>query len=246
MNNKAINRELFISFLQEILCDFSPAGRERILNDLKRTKNQILCSSGKIKSISKIGSPSVNKILTKLQSSKNYEDQDINWTKTEGVKFDLIETRKAAKFLCLQLEKVNFNNKEKFVECLLKELSRQNDTLLRKLAVLKYKSKSPGGKLVGKQTKLSKNNNLGFVYEHTIPMKYLIKEVVDIVVANKTNEKIDFIFSKLISVELNTDHDDLILKSGLRSKMPSNWQWDHDPLDRYWASGIPKESLRLL
>ena len=77
-------------------------------------------------------------------------------------------------------------------------------------------------------------------------MKFLIKEIIDIIVSNKTKEKIDFIFSKLISVELNTDHDDIILKSGLKSKMPSNWKWDHDPLDRYWASGIPKESLRLL
>jgi len=52
--------------------------------------------------------------------------------------------------------------------------------------------------------------------------------------------------SKLFSVWLNTDDDILLKKSGLNSKMPTNWTWENDPLERYWKAGIDKNSIEEL
>jgi len=66
-----------------------------------------------------------------------------------------------------------------FVETLLKELKGNNLSLLRLESQPKYKSKIPGSRLVGKQTQSSRNKNLGFVLEHTIPANFWKKDIGD-------------------------------------------------------------------
>lgn len=246
MKNKDLDKERFIEFVIEFLLNFSPKGRVRILKDLKRTKSQILCFSEKLNSVSKIGTPIVKQILDRIEMHRSYKDVGINWDKTEGVKFDIIENRKAVKLIFLKLEEVYDQKGEKLVKLFLSQLCKQNDTLIRKLSVLKYRSKSPGTRLVGKQTINNKHKNIGYVYEHTIPVKYFINEVISMIEAKKINENVDNIFNKLISVELNTDDDQLVVENGLKDKMPMKWTWDKDPLERYWISGIKRDSLEIL
>jgi hypothetical protein len=243
MKNTEIDKVQFIEFIIDFLLDFSPKGRVRILKDLKRIKSQILCTSEKLSSVSKIGSPLVKHILNKIGESENYIDIGIEWNRTEGVKFDINEDRKAVKLIFLKLEEIYSQKGEEMIKLFLSQLCPQNDTLIRKLSVLKYRSKSPGTRLVGKQTVNNNNKNIGFVYEHTIPIKYFILEVISLLKTKKINEKIDNIFNKLISVELNTDDDQLVVAKGLKEKMPNDWNWDKDPLERYWISGVKINSL---
>ena len=246
MKNKDLYKERFIEFVSDFLLDFTPKGRIRILKDLKRTKSQILCTSEKLSSVSKIGTPIVKQILERIKMHQNYRDVGIKWDKTEGVKFDIIENRKAVKIIFLKLEEVYVQKGEKLVKLFLSQLCKQNDTLIRKLSILKYRSKSPGTRLVGKQTINNKNKNIGYVYEHTIPVKYFINEVISMLEAKKINENIDNVFNKLISVELNTDDDQMVVEKGLKDTMPNGWNWDKNPLDRYWISGIKRDSLEIL
>jgi hypothetical protein len=185
----------------------------------------------------------VKQILDKIGVSENYIDIGIEWNRTEGVKFDINEDRKAVKLIFLKLEEMYSQKGEEMIKLFLSQLCTQNNTLIRKLSVLKYRSKSPGARLVGKQTVNNKNKNIGFVYEHTIPVKYFIIEVISLLKTKKMNEKIDNIFNKLISVELNTDDDQLVVIKGLKEKMPKDWNWNKDPLERYWISGIKRNSL---
>ena len=246
MKNKELVKEKFIEFIIGFLLDISPKGRARILKDLKRTKSQILCSSEKLNSVSKIGSPLVRQILDRIEWNQNYRDVGIEWDKTEGVKFDIIENRKAVKLIFLKLEEIYSQKNEELVKLFLSQLCKQNNTLIRKLSNLKYRSKNPGTRLVGKQTINNKHKNNGYIYEHTIPVKYFIKEMICILETKNMNMKIDNIFNKLISVELNTDDDQLIISRGLKDTMPKGWNWDKDPLERYWISGINKESIEIL
>ena len=103
MKNKDLYKERFIEFVSDFLLDFTPKGRIRILKDLKRTKSQILCTSEKLSSVSKIGTPIVKQILERIKMHQNYRDVGIKWDKTEGVKFDIIENRKAVKIIFLKL-----------------------------------------------------------------------------------------------------------------------------------------------
>ena len=226
--------------------DFNLDGRKRILKDLKRTQSQILCTSNNLKSVSKVGAPLVKKILSKIELNQCYRDNDINWSKTQGVNFDIVENRKAVKLIFLKLEEIYHTKGEKLPKLFLSQLCTQNDTLIRKLSVLKYRSKKPGFKLVGKQTLNNKHKNFGFVYEHTIPLKYFIVEVIKLFNLKQTDVQIDFIFSKLISVELNTDDNQLVSQKGLKDTMPNGWTWENDPLERYWISGIKRDSLTKL
>jgi hypothetical protein len=246
MQKKDLEKNNFVEFIYEFLLDFSPDGRKRILKDLKRTKSQILCSSGNLKSVSKVGAPLVKEILSKLELNESYRDIGINWSKTEGVNFDIVENRKAVKLIFLKLEEIYHTKGEELPKLFLSQLSTQNNTLIRKLSVLKYKSKKPGCKLVGKQTLNNKHKNFGYVYEHTIPIKYFIVEVIKLFNLNQINVQMDFIFSKLISVELNTDDDQLVVLKGLKFTMPNRWSWENDPLERYWISGIERDSLTKL
>jgi hypothetical protein len=246
MKKKDIKKNNFIEFICEFLVDFSLEGRKRILKDLKRTQSQILCTSNNLKSVSKVGAPLVKKILSKIELNQFCRDNDINWSKTEGVNFDIVENRKAVKLIFLKLEEIYHTKGEELPKLFLSQLCTQNDTLIRKLSVLKYKSKKPGSKLVGKQTLKNKHKNFGYVYEHTIPIKYFIVEAIRLFNSKQMNVQIDFIFSKLISVELNTDDDQLVVLKGLKFTMPNGWTWENDPLERYWISGIKRDSLTKL
>jgi hypothetical protein len=238
-----IDRNEYINFLKDFLQNFSPSGRDRILNDLKKTNSQILCKKDGRKSISEIGSPTVVQILKDLEIFNQYEDQNIDWQKTEGVNYKVLEGRKAVKHILIKLEKYSNDKYDiKFRHKLFSEIGLQKESMLNKLSILKYKSKTPGSRLVSKQ-----NNHItkqtGLTDEHVIPIKYQRKEFLKLIDSNKLEEEIDLIFSKLIMVKLNTDDDEKINQMGFKSTMPPNWTWNDDPLERYWQSGIDPNSL---
>jgi len=238
-----IDRNDYINFLKDFLQSFSPLGRNRILKDLKKTKSQILCKKEGINCIKEIGSPTVVQILKDLEIFDQYEDQNIDWQKTEGVNYKVLEGRKAVKYILIKLEKYSNDKYDiKFRHKLFSEIGLQKESMLNKLSILKYKSKTPGSRLVSKQ-----NNHItkqtGLTDEHVIPIKYQRKEFLKLIDSNKLEEEIDLIFSKLIMVKLNTDDDEKINQMGFKSTMPPNWTWNDDPLERYWQSGIDPNSL---
>jgi len=238
-----IDRNDYIDFLKDFLQSFSPSGRVRILNDLKKTKSQILCKKDGRKSIGEIGNPTVNQILKDLENYNTNDENEIDWEKTKGIKYEIIEGRKAIKYILIKLVKYsNIKYGIKFKHKFLSELGSQQEAMLNKLSILKYKSKTPGSRLVSKQ-----NNHItkqtGLTDEHVIPIKYQRKEFLKLIDSNKIDEKIDMIFSKLIIVKLNTDDDEKINRMGFKSTMPPNWSWNDDPLERYWQSGIDPNSL---
>lgn len=238
-----IDRNEYINFLKDFLKDFSPSGRKRILDDLKKTNSLILCKKDGRKSVDEIGNPTINKILKDLENYTKYDDNEINWEKTNGIKYEILEGRKAIKFILIKIEKYsNIKYDIKFKHTFFSELGAQKESMLKKLSILKYKSKTPGSRLVSKQ-----NNHItkqrGLIAEHVIPIKYQIKEFLKLIDSNKLEEEIDLIFSKLIMVKLNTDDEEKINRMGFKSTMPPNWTWNDDPLERYWQSGIDPNSL---
>lgn len=238
-----IDRNDYINFLKDFLENFSPSGRNRILKDLKKTNSQILCKKEGTKSINEIGSPTVIQILKDLENYKKYDDNEIDWEKTEGVNYKVLEGRKAVKHILIKLEnKSNDKYDIRFRHKLFSELGLQKESLLNKLSILNYKSKKPGSRLVSKQNNHIANQT-GLTDEHVIPIKYQRKELLRLMDSNKIEEEIDLIFSKLIMVKLNTDDDEKINRMGFKSKMPPNWTWNDDPLERYWQSGIDPLSL---
>ena len=249
-----ISQDEFIDTLVDTLHVFSPEGRDRILKDLTRVESQLLCK-GQLngltsKGVTAFGKP--NRILIERRIKEKYTnsffiDNDIKWKLTAGVNFDLEETRKAFKNIIKLLSFLyRANNNKLFIEALLNELKGNNSSLFRLLSQPKYKSKTPGSRLVGKQTNSSSNKNIGFVLEHTIPAKYFYVKLLEIIDSNSVESELDKVMPKLFSVWLNTDDDILLKKSGLNSQMPLNWTWDNNPLERYWSAGIEKDSLNKL
>jgi hypothetical protein len=241
----------FINTLVETLHVFSPNGRKRIYKDLTHVETQILCT-GQLNGqtsmgVTAFGKPNRNlieKLIREKYTNFTYIDNGINWKLTSGVNFELIETRKSIKLITGYLSNLYRSAKyRQFVKIFLKELKGNNFSMIKLLSQPKYKSKTPGSRLVGKQTQKSKNKNLGFVLEHTIPAHFLEKKLFQIIESNTVETELDLVLSKLFSVWLNTDDDILLKKSGLNSKMPPNWTWADDPLERYWLSGIDKNSL---
>lgn len=244
----------FIDTLVDSLHVFSPEGRKRIYKDLTHANTQLLCK-GQLngqpsKGVSAFGKP--NRILIEKRISEKYInftfiDNGIKWELTSGVKFELSETRKSVKLIVSYLSELSkSNNYKAFIITLLKQLKGNNLSLIRLLSQPKYKSKTPGSRLVGKQTQSSRNKNLGFVLEHTIPADFFSNKLLEIIDFNSVEIELELVMSKLFSVWLNTDDDILLKKSGLNSKMPPNWTWENDPLERYWLAGIKKDSLEKL
>jgi hypothetical protein len=249
-----VNQTEFINKLIELMYVFTPEGRKRIFSDLKRVNTQILCSGSNgnkpCKGVSAFGVPNVKLIQSRLSesdSSGNFIDIDVNWKMTSGVKFSIFETQKAVRVVLYYLYDLYQNDEYKpFVMVFLKELSGNNFSLIRLLSQPKYKSKNPGNKLVGKQTLNNNIKNKGYVLEHTIPLKVLITKISLMFNENTLDVELDYVMMKLFAVWLNTDDDILLKKSGLNSKMPPNWTWDDDPLERYWYAGINKDSLEII
>jgi hypothetical protein len=237
-----VDKIQYIQFLITFLKDFSPSGRKRVLEDLKKTQGQILCSQNGQRSVSKIGSPIVEQIMKDLEKYVDYVDNEIDWDKTKGQKFDLFENRKAFRFVLKKLQEYSFEGNFFLRDKFLQELGLQKENMFNKLSFLKLKSKVPGKSLVSKQNKHS-SNVLGYTDEHVIPIKCQIKKVIEILDKRALDEEIEIFFSKLFLVKLNTDDNEKINKIGLKDKMPNNWNWNQDPFERYWQSGIDPSSL---
>ncbi len=248
-----ISQTNFIYSLIDTLYVFSPEGRDRIYKDLTKVKTQILCKgnlNGKpSEGVSIFGCPNrtmIEKQIIEKYTQSDFIDNEIKWELTYGVKFNLEESRKAAKVLITYLSKLyNLENSEYklFIETFLSQLRGNNSSLLSKLYPLKFISKIPGCRLVGKQTSISNSKDFGFAEEHVIPVKFYFSKILSLIKTNSVENEIDKIFSKLFLVKLNTDDDMKLKQSGLNSKMPPNWSWDDDPLERYWFAGIDKDSL---
>lgn len=252
MKSKITQAE-FIDALVNTLYVFSPEGRKRIYNDLTQVNSQLLCKgqlNGQlIKGVTAFGKP--NRVLIENQIKKKYNntnfiDNDIKWELTSGVKFNIDETRKAVKILLIYLCKFHNNDHFEnmiFIEKFLFELRGNKNSLFSMLSPLKYKSKIAGSKLVGKQTPSSNINDLGYVDEHVIPVKFYISKFLSLIKSKSVESEIDTVMTKLFVVKLNTDDDIKLKKSGLNIKMPPNWTWEDDPLERYWFAKIDKNSL---
>jgi hypothetical protein len=256
-NSKFKNTQTeFIDSLIDTLYVFSPKGRDRIYKDLTKVNTQILCKvdiDGKLsKGVTAFGNPNrmlIEKQIIKKYPNSDFIDTDVKWELTYGVKFNLEESRKAAKVLITYLCKLyNLENSEYklFIEMFLIQLRGNNSSLLSKLYPLKFKSKIPGSRLVGKQTSISNSTDFGFAEEHVIPVKFYFSKILSLIKSNSVKNEMDKIFSKLFLVKLNTDEDMKLKQSGLNSKMPPNWTWDDDPLERYWYAGINKDSLEII
>ena len=249
-----MNQSEFIDKLTELMCVFSPLGRKRIFSDLKRVNSQILCSglngNKPGKGISAFGVPNVNLIESRInerESGFDFIDVDVNWKITSGVNFKLFETQKAVRVVLYYLNDLYKKKEYKpFVIVFLKELAGNNFSLIRLLSQPKFISKSPGSKLVGKQTINGNIKNKGYVLEHTIPLKVFITKIIEMFDENTLDAELDYVMIKLFAVYLNTDDDYLLKKSNLNSKMPPTWSWKDDPLERYWYAGIKKDSLEMI
>lgn len=250
-NKSKMTQAEFIDMLVDTLHVFSPKGRKRIYKDLTHVNTQMLCkgllNGQSSKGVTAFGKPNrilIEKRISEKYTNSTYIDNGIKWELTSGVKFKLDETKKSVKLIISYLSDLSSSNKYKqFVEILLNELKGNNFSMIKLLSQPKYKSKIPGTRLVGKQTKNSRNKNLGFVLEHTVPANFLEKKLLEIIDSNAVETELDLVMSKLFSVWLNTDDDILLKKSGLNSKMPHNWTWENDPLERYWFAKIDKNSL---
>lgn len=244
----------FMNYLVDVMHVFSPKGRKRIYSDLTKVDSQILCFGNadgqKMKGVTAFGKPNrdlIEKRILEKYSNTEYIDKDIYWEYTSGIRFNLETTKNAFKIIIKYLSFLKKNGGyDEFIDLFLRELKGNNYSLMRLLSQLKYKSKIPGNKLVGKQTVTSNVKNKGYVLEHTIPAKYLKVKLLEILESDSLEKELDNVMSKLFSVWLNTDDDIKLKRSGLNSKMPVNWTWKDDPLERYWSSGIDKDSLDLI
>jgi hypothetical protein len=249
-----IDQSDFMNFLVDVMHVFSPKGRKRIYSDLTKVGNQILClgntNGRKMKGVTAFGKPNrdlIEKRIREKYSNTEYIDKDINWEYTSGIRFNLETTKNAIKVIINYLSFLKNNEGyDEFIDLFLRELKGNNYSLMRLLSQPKYKSKIPGSRLVGKQTATSSVKNKGYVLEHTIPAEYLKVKLLEIIESDSVDNELDIVMSKLFSVWLNTDDDIKLKRSGLNSKMPENWTWEDNPLERYWSAGIDKDSLNLI
>lgn len=224
---------------------FSETGQYRLLQDLKRTKNQYLCFQlvdGKIiKSVSEIGVPTVKHLLKNINKQKSVIDQDIEWKKTIGKYQDREMTILAFKKI-LELSEIIFKetNNIECVEILMGQLKGNKSSIIRSLAQTKYQSSTPGKRLVGKQTKKSNNRNVGYVEEHVLPTKVFVKYFIEQIKNNcLRNINLNDILEDYFTVNLNTDDDYKLSQKGFKNTMPKDWKLLRDnPFVRYSRAGI--------
>lgn len=251
VRDNILNQSKFIDDLVDVLHVFSPEGRNRIYSDLTKVNTQLLClgilNGQVVKGVRLYGKYNRNLIEKRIiekNTSSTFIDNEINWENTSGKRFDLIETQKAViviiNYISILKKKGNLNE---FANLFIKELKGNNTSLIRLLSQPKYISRNPGRRLVGKQTEKSKTNKLGYVLEHTIPVEFLKIKLLQIIDSNSVEIELEKVMSKLFAVWLNTDDDIKLKDFGLNSKMPINWTWEDDPLERYWSAGISKDSL---
>jgi len=119
-------------------------------------------------------------------------------------------------------------------------MNSNQECLFKSSAPLIYKSKYPGSKInVGKRTSSSKKSiDIGFTKEHIIPTKIIFDKLKNSIYENNLEMVFDSIMENNFQVLLNSDDDEKLNKSGLRSKMPNDWKFGDDPFQRYISAGI--------
>lgn len=241
LKNKLILESIIINYFGHL----SIEGQNRLLSDLKRTPSQYLCcekNNSKIeKSVKQIGVPTVNNLKSKIKQNSNKIDNSVNWRLTSGVKKEYSELVKVFKIILSLCEKIYAETKNiDYIKILLTQLKGNKYSILRSLAMIKYKSISPGKKLVGKQTTFSNNKNIGYVEEHIIPAKFFMNYFIEkIKNKNLLENETAIVLTKYFSVFLNTDDNDLLSSNGFNNTMPKGWDPLFDsPFIRYEKSGI--------
>lgn len=248
-----MKKKVFVDKLKSFLKTLSPEAQDRILDDMKRLNNSILCEEhtiynpSKKKPISRYGTPIKNWLINEISAeSKMKIDDLINWKITKNKNLNYLEVRNGLKYILLSIQKFNnINNDNVFVDLLINEMNTNQDCLFKSTAPLKYKSKYPGNKInVGKRTSLSKNSkNVGYTKEHLIPTRVVFECLKNSVFENNIENDFDFIMKDNFQVLLNSDDDEKLNKAGLRSKMPPNWKFGEDPFERYKLAGIDLSTI---
>ena len=154
---------------------------------------------------------------------------------------DYLEIRKALKYILLSIQDYYIKNGNKdFIEVLLNQINSNQECLFKSSAPLIYKSIYPGIKInVGKRNSSSKKSiDIGFTKEHIIPTKIIFDGLKNAVLENQLKIVFDKMMKDNFQVLLNSDDDEKLNKSGLRSKMPDNWKFGDDPFQRYISAGI--------
>ena len=238
----------FIDKLKMFLKTISSEAQSRILDDMKRLNKSILCNehvihnSSKKNPISRYGTPMRNWLLKEVSSEMKVKISDsIKWDITKNKNKDYLEIRKALKYVLLSTQDFYFKNGDKdFIEVLLAEMNSNQECLFKSSAPLIYKSKYPGSKInVGKRTSSSKKSiDIGFTKEHIIPTKIIFVKLKNSIYENNLEMVFDSIMENNFQVLLNSDDDEKLNKSGLRSKMPNDWKFGDDPFQRYISAGI--------
>lgn len=238
----------FINELKNFLKTISPEAQSRILDDMKRLNQSILChkhyifNPNKKNPISRYGTPMKNWLIKELSLEMKEKISDsIKWDLTKNKNKDYLEIRKALKYILLSIQDYYIKNGNKdFIEVLLNQINSNQECLFKSSAPLIYKSIYPGIKInVGKRNSSSKKSiDIGFTKEHIIPTKIIFDGLKNAVLENQLKIVFDKMMKDNFQVLLNSDDDEKLNKSGLRSKMPDNWKFGDDPFQRYISAGI--------
>ena len=244
-----MNKLEFVEKLFEFLKKISFNGQKRVLADMTRVNNSILCDEhkeifdiNKEKPISRFGKPIREWLIDKLSKTKYKHIKDnINWKITKGKNKDFKEVRKALKHLLniAALHYIETNDKE-FLKYFFKTLNSTQHCLIKSTAPMLYKSNTAGKKLnVGKRNAKSKiKQDPGFTKEHIIPTKFICESLKKAVFSNKVDVDFDLIMKDNFQVLLNSDDDELVNIAGLKSKMPDGWMFGDSPFLRYIEAGV--------
>lgn len=239
-------RPQYVEGVKNILSNLSPEGRKFFLKQLKKQKSQYLCQGIEGECI--VGSTSfaneeIKQILSNIGEVMTTDpiDVDIDWKKVKA-KGDIDSNRKALKVWLNIASKVYKEMGDKtFISELFKDLKIQKDQLFRFVAPILYQSKSPStnSKYYSGNKKTS-----GYTEEHIIPSDYVMRILLEITLNDKIEEDFDILMGKYFQVRLNIDDDRKLDQIGLKSKMPSGWDYKtDDPFDRYRAANIDLSSL---
>ena len=125
-----------------------------------------------------------------------------------------------------------------FAKRLIKKLSVQQDQALRKIA-LRSEIDQEKAKVYG---------NENGIWDHVIPVKVVVSEIVNMIKNNDASEidKLLNIYCKAGQRFITKDIDNL-LKNKYKACMPENWDWRNnksDPLARYKALNISNRKLK--
>jgi hypothetical protein len=80
------------------------------------------------------------------------------------------------------------------------------------------------------------NNGGGLVYDHAVPFRYILEQLLDLEQVNTATVRACLI-QNIVTCTITKEENDLLNKAGLAHNMPINWD-GKDKLSRYKAVGI--------